>query len=555
MDHNRIWIVADRAPSTPVEVTFVRVEERTKNGVSLPKKIEIKKLTIAAGRTKSAPYDLITKLQETGVAGNVAHNEYTKLSFMPLDFDVSKIAHNAASGELEESEEESTGSFVPVNSDDDDYTASPSSLGSDKDQMGAVTGESDLLPVYLRALSQISGAKFLVDIPSHLKLWKNSDRHDEVTASTELDASVDTTLYVEGISKNGDTLKLNLEAEGQNFSNVDRIKVTVFELKGVLNVPGYCPYTYTADGALPAGAKWESPVSGSLKPGSTATQATILWDQGPVVGKAVYEVNRDYVWDLEVNVVQVKLATGAGNKVVYSGGLGQNQQQINSSTTGKAMEASLIIDKIIGPSVSGTTRGEQFIEIGFIQDGQFTRTHALYNGFTPGKRRRSSLEDGTSHIDYYTLAPASMAPWYDSADATGSDGLLQVPAGGITNHPLNVSDTPRVSATDSMTLTIGGVSDMADKFAIEFDFHLYLGVRTCQDVNGSKIVFTQRGKASWEFDGSGDISAAGIWTQTGTGNSGSASFAEVTNGDVVPVTTGTPLNTLLGTRTFVTENQ
>ena len=106
-----------------------------------------------------------------------------------------------------------------------------------------------------------------------------------------------------------------------------------------------------------------------------------------------------------------------------------------------------------------------------------------------------------------------------------------------------------------MTLTIGTVSDLADKFAIEFDFNLYLGVRTVQDVNGSKDVYTQRGKAAWEFDGSGTINASGVWTQSGTGNTGSASFAEVANGDVVPVTTGTSLNTLFGTQTWTTENQ
>lgn len=171
------------------------------------------------------------------------------------------------------------------------------------------------------------------------------------------------------------------------------------------------------------------------------------------------------------------------------------------------------------------------------------------------KRRRSSLEDGVYHLDYYTKPPASTSPWYDSTDQTGTDGFLKVLTGGVSNHLLNISDTPAVWATDSMNLTIGGVTDLVDKFGIEFDFNLYFSARTVQDVNASKNVFTQRAKAAWEFDGSGTINASGVWTQTGSGNTGSASFTEVVNGDVVPVTTGIPINTLFGGETWTTENQ
>ena len=33
----------------------------------------------------------------------------------------------------------------------------------------------------------------------------------------------------------------------------------------------------------------------------------ILWNEGPVVGKATYKVNDNYVWDFDVNIVQVKI--------------------------------------------------------------------------------------------------------------------------------------------------------------------------------------------------------------------------------------------------------
>jgi hypothetical protein len=534
------------APLPEIRRAFLLVTYETDaNGVETPTQTEVKYLTMSPSENESQPLPLSPEAPAPGKS--------KRLRLLPVDLDVAKISHNAALGELDDSKKESTGAFVPLNSDDDDYSATSTSLGSDKDQPVAIIGENDLLPIYLKKLPQLTGAKFLLDIPSKTKVWKNSNRQDEVTSTTEFDASVDTTVYAEGVSKGSDLLKLILRHGGQDKADIARLKITVFELKGVLNVPGYTAYSYTADGSLPTGSKWGTPTGGSVKSGSTPTQATILWDQGPVVGKAVYEVNSDYVWELEVNVVQVKLGTGASNKIVYRQGLIQNSRLISSSASGRAMEASLTIDKVIGPSVSGSTRGEQFLELGFIQNGQFTRKHALYNGFTPKQRRRSSLQDGAFHIDYLTDPPASTAPWYDSNSTTGL--LKNIPSGGITGHALNVSDTPNVSATDSMSLTVGTVSDMADKFGIEFDFNLYLAVRTLQDVNGSKDLYTQRGKASWEFDGSGDINASGVWTQTGTGNTGSASLTEITNGDTVPITTGTPLNSLFGTQTWTTENQ
>jgi len=37
----------------------------------------------------------------------------------------------------------------------------------------------------------------------------------------------------------------------------------------------------------------------------------------------------------------------------------------------------------------------------------------------------------------------------------------------------------------------------------------------------------------------GTVDGKGVWIQTGTGNTGSAKFAEVKGGTVVPITTGT----------------
>lgn len=148
------------------------------------------------------------------------------------------------------------------------------------------------------------------------------------------------------------------------------------------------------------------------------------------------------------------------------------------------------------------------------------------------------------------------ASWFEfnPDEAQVRNGYYRLPGDEARTSAFESTFTPKV-ALEALNQKLGGVTDLVDKFGIEFDFNLYFAVRTVQDVNASKDVFTQRGKAAWEFDGSGTINAGGVWTQTGSGNTGSASFTEVVNSDVVPVTTGTPINTLFGSETWTTENQ
>jgi hypothetical protein len=76
---------------------------------------------------------------------------------------------------------------------------------------------------------------------------------------------------------------------------------------------------------------------------------------------------------------------------------------------------------------------------------------------------------------------------------------------------------------------------------------LYVAANTRDQANGADKVYTQRAVASWQFNGSGDIDADGVWHSScpgGVGNSGSTGFSPVTSGAVVPVTTGATCNQL-----------
>jgi hypothetical protein len=79
---------------------------------------------------------------------------------------------------------------------------------------------------------------------------------------------------------------------------------------------------------------------------------------------------------------------------------------------------------------------------------------------------------------------------------------------------------------------------------IKAKFDLYFAVRTRESILNSDAVYTQRAKIDWTFNGTGTVDAQGAWSAgAGAGISSTSttdpkSFAEVTSGGVVPITTG-----------------
>jgi hypothetical protein len=304
-------------------------------------------------------------------------------------------------------------------------------------------------------------------------------------------------------------------------------------------------------------------MNGTISPGADANTKDILWNEGPVVGRANFTPSPGFTCEREVNVVQVKIQTGTTNRLTYNNFPIQSAPGSNliiSASPGPAMTARITIERIEGPTVSGSMRGVKFIQMGFIQNGMWASKHSDFDGFTPGRRRQSNRQDGVFHLDYVTNPPGNISPWYDSMSASAyfapaTDALLIGGIPGSSVPSFETSDNPQQFPTDTMSLTISPVTDDVDRFAIEMDFNIYFAVRTTDAANGSQNIYTQRGSASWVFNGDGTVSM-GTWTRTGAGNTGSGSFTQVTDGSVVPITTGTPMNTLTATgQTWSTINQ
>jgi hypothetical protein len=270
-----------------------------------------------------------------------------------------------------------------------------------------------------------------------------------------------------------------------------------------------------------------------------------------------------------IDIVQVKIKTGATNNVSYVGKAGQlaaprNNRISADPATIRARYADLTVESISGPKATDV----DYIDMGFIQNIAVTANHADYNQFTPKLRRVSSLE-GNKYLDVFSQPPfggmpglSSTPPWLDTVGLTVDQSTKKIAYffgkdnNARSNIAFNTIDSPQVPAADMMKLTEGGVTKGVDYFALVLDFNLYFAVHTTEAVNGSQNVFTQLAQMAWQFDGSGNVGAGGVWTQAAKqASTGAKSFAMVTTGAVVPITTTPIFNSELQKETWNTIKQ
>lgn len=224
---------------------------------------------------------------------------------------------------------------------------------------------------------------------------------------------------------------------------------------------------------------------------------------------------------------------------------------------------------VAGPTVAGSTlmRGTRFIECGFTQDITTPEFHGLFdfaNNPAIGPHRRTfSLEGTGPHLDTAPATPtkpASTIPWHDSQATFGTQGFLAI---NDIHQPLNttfnVTDSPSPRPSDWLYMDIPGVPrEYMDSMHMRMEFNLYFAVRTTVTTNNAHIRFVQRYIAQWEADGSGTYLYAvpPIPGQNlgfnNNNSSGSSSLQVITNGALVPITTGTTYNTLSNAGSYTT---
>ena len=490
-----------------------------------------------------------------------------------------------AGTQLPETEEETPGAFVALNNDNDDYTFDTAGDALvDSGKSDATPGENDMVAVQIDAIQPLEmGGKYTLDFGAGIKIWRNATKTDPspdvpgddetqgnqaevISSQTEFDATKSVTLYIEGIAKGSATLNLdwkNTPLEGETAIEakaMDTVKITVYEVTGPTNVPGFARYTYKADGTgLTTPGTWTAQ-SGSVQipntvPGaapntfttvtsSSGNTSQILWSGGPVIGFAVYKPNDNFECRRDVNVVQIDLDVD-GSSVEIRNPPVQNDNRIFSVGNGFAMSATLTVKRAEGPSRNGKERGLRYIQLGFIQVLRVAKWHGDYQfGGANAQERYATVNgeafEGKEGLDGNT---AGIWPWYDSPSFNSGNGYmaysqlqdLNVGDQRDLNIPFRARDTPYLPGVDAFSLSLNGQFADARRFDMRLEFQLFFAVNTHEEINDSEAIYTQRASVNWHFDGSGPVSAK-IWQSDGGNGSSNDRFTSVTNGVVVPYT-------------------
>lgn len=455
------------------------------------------------------------------------------------DLDVATVSNNAQSGVLDDALEAiaGKGAYLPVNNDDDDYSiGAGAGFGADKDQNGQVAGEDDLLPIIVRGIAD-ANAKVKLTF-SGVKVYEQPDRTGEIAGGQEFPTpQQDKTLYVEATSTGNKTITLVVNGKPQ-----DSVRLKAFQWTGPLNVPQHGTFNYTVSTPPVQGAKWLNPGGGTITQGANTSNVDIQWGAGPAVGKAIYQATADYVWDLGVNVVEVKVENPEQGQAfttanVVDNGLGQdgNGNQIKIVRAGtQGVNSGLEWKAKVTFNGPGGDRGVAQMRAGFVQNLKVT---TFRGGYTNNVGAKSQLEstnfwdtkDRASYAEkFYSTAAPSL---FEDAD----------PSQHRTSKEIAEDDSPQGGPR---TLFNG---QRLTSMNLVWDFKLYVVALTKDTRNSANQAYTGQAVAEWQFNGSGAINPNNFaWTGMGAGVTAPNGWTALNDGGQL-VTSGSRFNSVVNT--------
>ncbi len=424
-------------------------------------------------------HDVITVSSQSGVS------QVVDVEIVLIEATAKTIKDNAVTGNLPASLKLTDGAYVPVDDGDYDYD-----LFADDSEPGGTPpiGDDRLLPLVLTGTgdSTPTDGYMLETLPTNVSVFEsNGGDYTLVRPSALIQNQNDVTLYVEGVSVGSGTIKVDWKANGVLYTDVDGIKISTFEMSGPLNVPGYGTYEYKGTGAL-ASSQWVTPLAGTgtIETGANTSDATIMWNSGPVQGEAAYMVNSNYQWDVDVNVVAVTVSTPTSafkigtviatppGQVVHH----QNSQVegirigAGSSTAGQTPGISWSANVVLaGPDGN---RGVSQIQVGFIQDQDF---YSAIGTYTDGSTLTSDVaqeivEAGGAILDQSKTA--AFGAWYD----TSSTALFQNASSSNLSQTISSNDSPGdiipLWNPQQTTANVNGSVPILNHTTLFYDFEL-----------------------------------------------------------------------------------
>jgi autotransporter-associated beta strand protein len=488
-----------------------------------------------------------------------------------------EILDNKATQSLPRSLQDSQGTFVPLNNEDDSYALTAGNqLIPDTAQVGAIANDAFLTPV---AIQGNVGDSYTLEFPSNIHVWKNNDRTEPINPGTVLAVGTNGFLrvYIEGVADGVGTLQLLWNDPGNEFVAVDQLKITVFEIDGAQDVPGSSTDSYSAKGALGGVDANGDLISGFMQPyggnyssGNNGVAgfatAKITWFNQAEPGEVRFVAAPDYVWDYTVNVVQVTVTDPTLTTPGTVGqpslpGAGAPLPLVTSSLgAGAAMTASAnvkMLARVVDYLGTVQNRGINFMDVGFIQNSTSRITNGVYGTGGPILRNKAQRIKGTL-LDEITTPPRGqpstfIPPWYDStvstaAGVSGRHGLFFAKrTTTAVNIALVTTDTPR------MPLPPKKDGDAAlTEFNLVWNFVMFVAAATSDNTaleRGNNQVFTAFAFGTWTFNGSGTMVVTGgnaVWTKIDgiTGDSGTGMTTNLAGAPSIK-TTGSPFNTPL----------
>ena len=431
--------------------------------------------------------------------------------------------------------------WVAENDDNDNYNFSgdpDTSLDqiADKDELAAVAGEDDLVAIHFDPITgAVAGDTARLNFTSpNIRLWMNTDKSggQVISSVTEFDPLVAHTVYAEGLglssAVNAESVALEW-VRGNAIAIIDQVLLTVYQVKGAQNVPGYSRHTYVTTipgqvaatfGAI-AGGTQPSVVPSAPAPGGGATVNGLIvnWGEGEVVGTYRVNVPGGFFVTRQVNVVKVQLdAAGADNKLVLDADMQAQRTDRNGVHSAPqyevvddapgSMYASIKVSRFAGPLVDGVRRGQQFIDIGFVQTithvrkrGDFAGTFPLFNDFS-----MISNTEGKSYID--SIVDGGK-PWYEQVYDPTKKGQARHGRFGANvkeNLVFDMADAPDWAAVPKMVEE--GI--MVGRFWLKANFVTYFVVQTREEVNTANDSYTIRASIPWTWDASGKVDGGSL---------------------------------------------
>ena len=375
--------------------------------------------------------------------------------FLPIKIKVPEIKWNNDTNEVQEDQflvdatVFNSGAYVLLNSDDYNYTGIPDM--DDVDENGALIAiegpngelaETDLLPLVLSSVPGFDeDAKITLDIPTEIRIWLQPNRSERVVGvndpnhndPTELHASEDTILYVEGVNIGEADLKFIIKIGQMTSEPGGRLKVTVFDINGPTSVPALGTYEYRVQGS---DGEWLDPHNGNIyfSGDGDKSKREIQWghtySQG-MTGAVIYSPIKGLEWGREIDIVQMILASDpnvgehevrARNPDVGWEEVGiewDNPGQVppsgdqsaaitSSSLSPSIFRAWVQVSSLRGPSRGGIQhRGVDRLQFGFVQRAKWDVKRAIYPN---GTIRASTLEGMGWHLDRFL---EERIPWIE----------------------------------------------------------------------------------------------------------------------------------------------